>query len=252
MHHLLNAPSRVAAFGIMRLPSSASASSSSQHHRILCGSAELSTSSSNLPWLVVGLGNPGKLYQGTRHNVGFEMIEAFAEAEGIRMTTTQHKALMGRGEVGSSQVLVAKPQTFVNLSGESVGPLATYYRIPIHQILVIYDDMDLEFARLRLLPKGGHGGHNGMRSVIQHLKGSKDFPRLKIGIGRPPGKMEPASFVLRKFAKDEREEMDIMLARGIDVVREVILKGAVKACSTCNEPKKGQVKTSGKASVQTS
>ncbi|MCO5550592.1 hypothetical protein L7F22_004080 [Adiantum nelumboides] len=160
MQQLLNAPSRLIAFSVMRLSPSASASSS-QHHRIRCGSAQLSTSSANQPWLLVGLGNPGKLYQGTRHNVGFEMIEAFAEAEGIRMSTAQHKALMGRGVVGSSQVLLAKPQTFVNLSGESVCPFATYYRIPIDQILVIYDDMDLEFARMRLLPKGGHGGHNG-------------------------------------------------------------------------------------------
>ncbi|MCO5550593.1 hypothetical protein L7F22_004081 [Adiantum nelumboides] len=91
-----------------------------------------------------------------------------------------------------------------------------------------------------------------MKSVIQHLKGSRDFPRLKIGIGRPPGKMDPASFVLRKFTKDEKEELDVMLARGIDVIRQVLLKGAEKACSTCNEPKKSQLKTSDKASAQTS
>ncbi|KAH7430390.1 hypothetical protein KP509_09G096800 [Ceratopteris richardii] len=154
--HLLGSPSRAVASSAMRLHCSATSSVSSSP-----SNSPKAISAVKQPWLLVGLGNPGKLYEGTRHNVGFEMIDAISESEGIRMSSTQHKALIGKGEIGSSQVLLAKPQTFVNLSGESVGPLATYYRIPLHQILVIYDDMDLEFARMRLLPKGGHGGHNG-------------------------------------------------------------------------------------------
>ncbi|AAF25998.1 F15H18.8 [Arabidopsis thaliana] len=144
-----------------------------------------------LPWLIVGLGNPGKKYQGTRHNVGFEMVDALADAEGISMNTVNFKALFGKGVIGNIPIMLAKPQTFMNLSGESV-----------------YDDLDLPFGKLRLLPKGGHGGHNGMRSIIDRLKGSRDFPRLRIGIGRPPGKMDTANFVLRQFNRQEQEELD--------------------------------------------
>ncbi|CAL9750804.1 unnamed protein product [Musa acuminata subsp. burmannicoides] len=113
------------------------------------------------PWLLVGLGNPGKLYQGTRHNVGFEMIDVIAEAEGISLSSMRFKAMFGKGCICDVPVMLAKPTTFMNLSGESVGPLVSYFNIPLNQVLLMYDDLDLPFARLRLLPKGGHGGHNG-------------------------------------------------------------------------------------------
>ncbi|KAK3007248.1 hypothetical protein RJ639_016148 [Escallonia herrerae] len=157
------------------------------------------------PWLIVGLGNPGKMYNGTRHNVrtplslslqlyacyvGFELIDAIAEAEGISMSSVSFKALFGKGFVGNVPVMLAKPQTFMNASGESVGAIVSYYKIPMNQVLVIFDDLDLPFAKLRLLPKGGHGGHNGYIPCI----------------GRPPGRMDPINFVLRKFSKQEREE----------------------------------------------
>ncbi|KAL5222938.1 hypothetical protein ABZP36_027651 [Zizania latifolia] len=159
------------------------------------------------PWLFVGLGNPGKVYQGTRHNVGFEMIDMIAEAEGISVNSMQFKAMLGKGRIGDAPIMLAKPQTFMNASGESVGQLVSYFKIPLNQVLVMYDDLDLPFAKLRLLPKGGHGGHNGMRSIINHFKQNRDFPRLRIGIGRPPGKMDPANFVLRPFIKKEQEEV---------------------------------------------
>ncbi|CAI9113610.1 OLC1v1014243C1 [Oldenlandia corymbosa var. corymbosa] len=159
------------------------------------------------PWLIVGLGNPGKLYSRTRHNVGFEMLDYIAEAEGISMSSVNFKACFGKGQIGDVPVMFAKPQTFMNASGESVGAIVSYYKIPLKQVLVIFDDMDLPFAKLRMLPKGGHGGHNGMKSIINHFKGSKDFPRLRIGIGRPPGKMNPASYVLRRFDKQESGEV---------------------------------------------
>lgn len=158
------------------------------------------------------------------------------------MNTIQHKALTGKGEIGPAQVLLAKPQTYVNLSGESVGPLAAYYQIPVQQILVVFDDMDLEFGLMRLLPKGGHGGHNGMRSVIENLKGCREFPRLKIGIGRPPGTMDPAAFVLQKFDVSEREEMNIQIARGIDAIRQVTKEGIHKAASTWNGVRKSRMR----------
>ncbi|EES03474.1 hypothetical protein BDA96_03G287300 [Sorghum bicolor] len=186
------------------------------------------------PWLFVGLGNPGKVYQGTRHNVGFEMIDVIAEAEGISLSSMQFKAMVGKGRIGDAPIMLAKPQTFMNASGESVGQLVSYFKIPLNQVVVMYDDLDLPFAKLRLLPKGGHGGHNGMRSIVNHLKQSRDFPRLRIGIGRPPGKMDPANFVLRPFNKKEQEELDFALHRGLEAVRIMVLGGFNKSATYVN------------------
>lgn len=189
------------------------------------------------PWLIVGLGNPGKKYQSTRHNVGFEMVEAIAEAEGISISSVSFKALLGKGFIGDIPVMLAKPQTFMNASGESVGAIVSYYKIPLKQVLVIYDDLDLPFAKLRLLPKGGHGGHNGMRNIIDKFKGSRDFPRLRIGIGRPPGKMDPVNFVLRPFNKQEREELNFTFQRGLEAVRILLLEGFNKSATFVNSAK---------------
>nr|GMC69508.1 peptidyl-tRNA hydrolase, mitochondrial [Ipomoea batatas] len=125
----------------------------------------------------------------------------------------------------------------MNLSGESVGAIVSYYKIPLKQVLVIFDDMDLPFAKLRLLPKGGHGGHNGMRSVINRLKGSRDFPRLRIGIGRPPGRMDPASYVLRPFNREERAELDFTLHNGLEAVRILVLEDFNKSAAFVNSAK---------------
>nr|XP_008374729.2 peptidyl-tRNA hydrolase, chloroplastic-like [Malus domestica] len=157
------------------------------------------------PWLIVGLGNPGKKYNSTRHNVGFEMVDAIAEAEGIPLSSVSFKALVGKGLIGDVPVIFAKPQTYMNKSGESVGSIVSYYKIPLKQVLVIFDDLDLPFGKLRMLPKGGHGGHNGMRSVIDHFKGSRDFPRLRIGIGRLLGKWILSTlFFVRSLNKNNR------------------------------------------------
>ncbi|XXG65438.1 hypothetical protein AAC387_Pa05g3139 [Persea americana] len=177
------------------------------------------------PWLLVGLGNPGKKYQSTRHNVGFEMIDAIADAEGISVSSIQFKALFGKGFIANVPVMLAKPQTFMNASGESM-----------------YDDMDLPFATLRLLPKGGHGGHNGMRSVIDRLKGSREFPRLRIGIGRPPGKMDPVNFVLRPFNRQEREELDFTFQNGLEAIRILLLEGFDKSATFVNSSKSMKVR----------
>lgn len=192
------------------------------------------------PWLIVGLGNPGRKYTGTRHNVGFELVEVIAAAEGISMSSVSFKASFGKGYIGNVPVLLSKPQTFMNVSGESVGPMVSYYKIPLKQVLLIYDDLDLPFAKLRLLPKGGHGGHNGMRSVIDHFKGNRDFPRLRIGIGRPPGKMDPASFVLRPFSKQERQELDFTLQNGLEAIRILLLEGFNKSATYVNSSKSVQ------------
>lgn len=118
-----------------------------------------------------------------------------------------------------------------------VGAIVSYYKIPLKQVLVIFDDMDLPFAKLRMLPKGGHGGHNGMRSIIDHFKGSRDFPRLRIGIGRPPGKMDAANFVLRPFNKQEREELNFTLQVGTDAIRILLLEGFNKSATFVNTNK---------------
>lgn len=191
----------------------------------------------NKPWLLVGLGNPGKRYTGTRHNVGFELIDYIAEAEGIAISSVSFKSAFGKGFIGDVPVMLAKPQTFMNASGESVGSLASYYKIPLDQVLVMFDDMDLPFAKLRLLPKGGHGGHNGMRSIINHFKGSRDFPRLRIGIGRPPGKMDPASFVLRPFNREEREELDFTYQTGLEAVRILVQEDFNRSATFVNSAK---------------
>ncbi|KAG2710727.1 hypothetical protein I3760_04G042000 [Carya illinoinensis] len=158
------------------------------------------------PWLIVGLGNPGNKYHGTRHNVGFEMIDSISRAEGISMNTIQSKTLIGIGSVGEVPILLAKPQAYVNYSGEAVGPLAAYYQVPLRHILLVYDEMSLPNGVLRLQPKGGHGHHNGMRSVMEHLDGCRQFPRLGIGIGNPPGTMDLKAFLLQKFSSVERKQ----------------------------------------------
>lgn len=189
------------------------------------------------PWLIIGLGNPGKMFNGTRHNVGFEMVDAIAEAEGISMGSVSFKSLFGKGFVGNVPVMLAKPQTFMNASGVSVGAIVSYYKIPLKQVLVIYDDLDLPFAKLRLLPKGGHGGHNGMKSVINHLKGSRDFPRLRIGIGRPAGKMDAINFFLCSFNKQEREELQFAFQNGLEAIWILLLQGFDKSATFVNTAK---------------
>ncbi|KAL0318820.1 UNVERIFIED_CONTAM: Peptidyl-tRNA hydrolase, chloroplastic [Sesamum angustifolium] len=189
-----------------------------------------------MPWLLVGLGNPGNRYSRTRHNVGFELVDFIAEARGIAMSTVSFKSAFGKGFIGDVPVMLAKPQTFMNAS-ESVGAIVSYYKIPLKQVLVMFDDMDLPFAKLRLLPKGGHGGHNGMKSIINHLKGSRDFPRLRIGIGRPPGKMDPASFVLRPFNKEERQELDFTFQNGLEAIRILVQDNFDKSATFVNSAK---------------
>ncbi|AES80565.1 putative aminoacyl-tRNA hydrolase [Medicago truncatula] len=177
------------------------------------------------PWLVVGLGNPGNKYHGTRHNVGFEIIDSLSQSEGILMNTIQSKALIGIGSIGEVPVLLAKPQTYMNFSGESVGPLAAYYRVPLRHILVVYDETSLPNGVLKLQPKGGHGHHNGLKNVIGHLDGSRDFPRLAIGIGNPPGTMDLRAFLLQKFSSVERKQVDESLEQGVQAVKTLVLNG---------------------------
>lgn len=177
------------------------------------------------PWLIVGLGNPGTKYYGTRHNIGFEMIDHIARTTDISMNTVQSKGLVGIGAVGEVPILLVKPQTYMNFSGESVGPLAAYYQVPLRHILMIYDDMGLPNGVLRLQPKGGHSHHNGLKNVTEHLNGCRSFPRLSIGIGNPPGSMDMKAFLLQKFSRSERKQIDAGMEQGVDAVKTLVEYG---------------------------
>ncbi|MFQ5854896.1 MAG: aminoacyl-tRNA hydrolase [Anaerolineae bacterium] len=152
--------------------------------------------------MIVGLGNPGREYAKHRHNIGFQVVEALAEAHGLSFDKLQHKARVAVGKVNEEPVVLARPLTYMNKSGESVGPLTRWYKAPVGQLLVVYDDLDIPLGTVRLRPKGGSGGHRGMHSIILRL-GTEDFPRLRIGIGRPPAGWDPADYVLSPFTEDE-------------------------------------------------
>lgn len=190
-------------------------------------------------WLVVGLGNPGTKYDGTRHNIGFRVVDEIARANGIPLTKAKATAQVGLGKIGGEPVMLVKPLTFMNLSGESVGKLSRYYKVPREKVLVIYDDLDLPNAQVKLKLKGGHGGHNGMRSIIEHFSGKSDFPRLRIGIGRPTNNRIPiVKHVLQRFAKDEQEDIDFAVHDCVKIVESVMVDGLEKALSTSNNKKK--------------
>ena len=192
-------------------------------------------------WLVVGLGNPGARYDGTRHNIGFAAVDFLAKSEGIAVDKVQCNAAVGKGRIGgggkSSRVLLAKPLTFMNVSGESVGKLARFYRVPPARILVLYDDLDTAVGTTRLRAKGGHGGHSGMRSIMSHLgkdnngKDTKDFPRVRLGVGRPPGHVPVVAWVLQGFSKGEQEGVELSIREACEAVRAVLSVGLEKAVS---------------------
>lgn len=174
-------------------------------------------------YLIVGLGNPGRSHTFNRHNVGFMAIDRLALRLGIEMRRVQSKAIVGSGRLAERAIILVKPQTFMNLSGESVGALAGFYRIPPAAVLVVYDELDIPFGVIRLREKGGAGGHNGMRSIIQHL--GSEFPRLRLGIGRPPGRMDAAAFVLQDFGRDELPVVSEMLATAGEAIESFVRDG---------------------------
>ncbi len=154
-------------------------------------------------YLIVGLGNPGPEYDQTRHNIGFRCVDTLAQAHGLTFDQKKKsKARTADGQIVGKRVLIAKPQTYMNLSGTSVQGLAAFYQILPENTIVILDDLDLPLGTLRIRAKGGSGGHKGLTDIIQRL-GTQDFPRIRFGIGRPPGRMDPAAYVLRRFDQDE-------------------------------------------------
>lgn len=168
---------------------------------------------------VVGLRNPGSDYEGTRHNVGYEVVDEYLRRQGEKLGKGpgRVRAQLARlGPIGDATVVIV-PATFMNESGQGVRSALDYYKIPVEEMLVVHDDIDLPFGRLRLQVGGGSGGHNGIRSMERAL-GSNDFSRLKVGVGRPPGSQDPADFVLRPFTRQERPEVDFMVQDAADVV----------------------------------
>lgn len=183
--------------------------------------------------LIVGLGNPGREYSETRHNVGFMTIDELAKRWKITNWRSRYEALVAEYRTGKEQLLLVKPQTFMNLSGNAVGALARWYKVQAEDVIVIYDDMDLPMGRLRLRSKGGSGGHRGMESIILQL-GKEDFPRVRIGIGRPPEGWQVVDYVLAKFNAEEGLLMATALQKAADAVEGIVAQGFNKAMNTFN------------------
>lgn len=177
------------------------------------------------PLLVVGLGNPGPNYAKTRHNVGFMVLDLLAERVGAAFKTHKRSgAEVVTGRLAGRPVVLAKPRCYMNESGRQIGPLAKFYSASLADVVVIHDDLDLDFGRIRLKLGGGEGGHNGLRSIAASL-GGKGFQRVRVGIGRPPGRMDPAAFVLQPFAAVERPELPTICAQAADATELLIEAG---------------------------
>jgi PTH1 family peptidyl-tRNA hydrolase len=181
------------------------------------------------PWLVVGLGNPGKEYAGNRHNVGFMVADLIAGRVGAAFGRHRKAvAAVAEGRLGvgvhAPRLVLAKPLTYMNLSGGPVAALSQFYKIPIGSILAIHDDLDLEYGQLRAKVGGGEGGHNGLRSMSKSL-GSRDYHRVRFGIGRPSGRQDGADYVLSNFSTVERKELDFLIDRTADMVESVVVRG---------------------------
>lgn len=183
-------------------------------------------------YLIAGLGNPGRRYQKNRHNIGFMAVNRLATRYDMSITKLQHRALVGTGHIAGRSVILAQPQSYMNNSGDAVGPMANYYKIRPSNVLVVYDELDLPFGTLRLREKGGAGGHNGMKSIIQHL--GDGFPRLRLGIGRPPGRMDPAAYVLQDFSQAELPILEEILDEAVRAIETYLREGIEMAMSRHN------------------
>lgn len=179
-------------------------------------------------WLVAGLGNPGKEFERNRHNIGFRVVDEVARRCGARFDQKKSQGKLAVARRAGRPLYLLKPQTFVNLSGRSVGPVARFYKLPVDRLLVVCDDIDLPFARIRIRPNGSSGGHNGLKSIMETLGGRQDFPRIRIGVGRPPHVREAVvGHVLENFSKAEEEALAPVIEDVADAV-ELILDGDIE------------------------
>ncbi len=184
-------------------------------------------------YLLIGLGNPGREYKDTRHNIGFMLIDHIAVRLNARGMRLQSKAIVISALHEERKIILAKPQTYMNLSGQSVQGLLHFYKIPFENMLVAHDDLDLPFGTIRIRPTGGPGGQRGMASTIEKL-GTKDFPRLRLGIGRPPGRMDAKDYVLQDFSKDDITLLPEILDRGVDAALTFVTRGLNAAMNKFN------------------
>ncbi len=184
-------------------------------------------------FLIIGLGNPGREYRETRHNLGFMLVDRLAVKLNARFTRLQSKALVASALYQERKVILAKPQTFMNLSGQAAQGLVHFYKVPFNQLLVAYDELDLPPGTLRIRPDGGSAGHNGMASVLERF-GTNEFPRLRMGIGHPPGRMSGPDFVLQEFSNAEMSLFSETLDRGVDAVLCFITDGLEAAMTKYN------------------
>ena len=185
-------------------------------------------------YIIAGLGNPGKEYENTRHNIGFQAIDKLAEQENIGVLEKKHKAVFGKGYVAGQKCILAKPQTFMNLSGESIRELIDYYKVDEKtELIVIVDDICLDVGQIRVRKKGSAGGHNGLKNIISHL-GHDSFNRIRIGVGEKPKGYELVDYVLGHFSKEEMKLMDDAAEKAADAVRTIITEGADAAMNEFN------------------
>ena len=178
-------------------------------------------------FVIAGLGNPGPQYINTRHNVGFDTVDVIADKLQININKIKHKALIGEGMLDDTKIMLVKPQTYMNSSGESIRDIVEWYKIPLSNLIIIYDDIDLDLGKIRIKKKGSSGTHNGMKSVIYQLQ-SEDFPRVRIGLGKPPEKWDLVNYVLGKFPPEERKVVDVAVKLAAKAV-EVIINSGVEA-----------------------
>lgn len=185
-------------------------------------------------YLIAGLGNPGKQYERTRHNMGFDTVDELVDRHRIPGSGIQHKAMYGKGMIAGEKVILAKPLTYMNLSGDSVREFINYYKIdPETELIVIYDDIDLEPGQIRIRKKGSAGGHNGMKSIIAQL-GTQNFYRIKVGVGAKPAGWDLADYVLGRFSTQEREEVDKAIGEAADAVEVILSEGIDAAMNKYN------------------
>ncbi|NIQ40239.1 MAG: aminoacyl-tRNA hydrolase [Proteobacteria bacterium] len=182
---------------------------------------------------IVGLGNPGLAYRVTRHNVGFMVVDRLARKHGISLSRIRFRARFGEGEIAGERAVLFKPQTYVNLSGFPVKDLLRFYEGSLDRLIVVHDDLDLNFGRIRIVKKGGHGGHKGVESILETLRRS-DFTRLKIGIGRPQDSMDVKDYVLRPFDKKQKAYLGEILLRAVESVEAILLDGVERAMNVFN------------------
>lgn len=188
-------------------------------------------------FLLIGLGNPGREYRDNRHNFGFMLIDRLCVRLSARGMKLQSKAIVTDGIYEDRKILLAKPQTYMNLSGQSIQGLAHFYKLPLEKLLVAHDDLDIPFGSIRVRPGGGPGGQKGVASTIERL-GTRDFARLRLGIGRPPGRMDPADYVLQDFSRDDMQEVSGILDRAADAALSFVVNGLEKTMNRFN----GEVK----------